>query len=254
MYDSELAFRPELFINPQLKVTWDEDACNASVVVNSFEVTAFLDENPQAGQAKGMIMSKNIYSSVMAASTHDYCDLPVDYAYRGIMYHLYSEDHSPETLVDNMKLSLNNDASIPFDLSSLSFMSLNQLLWQRIIEEYTLDDALTAKTLYTNIGSNQQGVIAQDDTAVTAAGEIQAWTWTGQVAALSTGVAVKSQTCVVSGDAPQSCLYAPLSDLENVEDFLQPGSSSSFRSDITMSSDADSGDTVSIVVDQVMNY
>ncbi|KKL75835.1 hypothetical protein LCGC14_2050890, partial [marine sediment metagenome] len=41
LWDPLLAFDPKMFVNPQLNITFDEDACNTGAIVNELAVYAY---------------------------------------------------------------------------------------------------------------------------------------------------------------------------------------------------------------------
>ena len=84
LYDTDLALDPSKFRNLQLKVTWDEDASNASVVVNSLQVNAHVFDEKKI-TPRGFLMSKEFYSYTPSANNWEYVDLPTDYVIRKVM-------------------------------------------------------------------------------------------------------------------------------------------------------------------------
>ncbi len=84
LFDRELALDPKRFSNLQLKITWDEDAANASVVANQLSVRGFaFDKRPVS--PRGFLMAKEIKEYTPVASTYEYSKLPLDYPYRMLM-------------------------------------------------------------------------------------------------------------------------------------------------------------------------
>lgn len=253
LYDPDYALVPSKFSNLQLKITWDEDACNGSVVVNSLSIYAHVDDAP-AKQPIGYLMSKEHYQYAMAASSHKYIDLPTDYNIRKMLLRGLSTDHDPVLLFNNLKLSIDNDKFIPFDILAERFYQMMKAQWPVISEAVVLDGVVTAKTIYANISRDQLLIIQQDDTAVTAAGEVQAVSWTGAVAALSTGVAVQSDFALIQGTLPHNCIEVPFEVNNDPESSLKAPAYGSVELDLLSSSDADSGDTASIVLQQYRPY
>ena len=252
--DRELAFRPTLYANPQLKITYDEDAANTSAVVNSFSVYASLLTDSYSGQAKGMLVSKEIVSNVMTASAHAYVDLPTDLPFAKLIIQAYSTDHSPETLIDNIKLEVNNGQQVMIDQSFPDFVRETYSKYPTIVQSHVMDAAVTAKTIYADISSEQQINVEMDDTAVTAAGELPASTWTGQLLSLSASVAIKAKKATITGRNPSSCVSLDMGELDDPTSFATFNRQDSVRLDLTQSSDADSGDTLRVCALQLLNY
>ena len=81
LYDTELALDPGKFTNLQLKITIDVNAGGSLSAGGFLTVLAHIfDEKTPA--PSGFLMHKEIKSYTLAASTHEYTDLPTDYLYR----------------------------------------------------------------------------------------------------------------------------------------------------------------------------
>ena len=94
LYDPELAFDPKKFKNPQLKVTWDEDAANASVVANELTVRGMAFDEKKINPI-GMLTSKEIKSYTPVASGYEYTTMPTDHPYRFLMIQSEATDKNP---------------------------------------------------------------------------------------------------------------------------------------------------------------
>jgi len=250
LWDALYAFQPSRFANPQLKITWDEDACNTSVVVNQFAVYAYVDDAQGVGNG-GMLVNREIKSIAMAASTHDYTDLPVDRPLRKIIIRGLTDDVEPIALFSNLKLSIDNDKAIPFDITALEYEKLLDSIYPRISEKYTLDAAITAKTIYAALAAVQQLDITYSEDAVTAAGQFAAITITGYKIALAASVAIKAKTMEVTGKHPGSCFPIDFGDPLDAASWLPINLVGSHVLDVTMSASAGSDDTMSLVVQQL---
>lgn len=254
LWDPELAFEPTKFKNPQLRVTWDEDACNTSLVVNEFAVYGhcFGQNGPSPA---GMLVNREIKQYAMAASSHEYTDLPVDRVIRKAILRASSTDHDPITLLDTIKLSVDNDAHVLAEIKAAQLDRILAAEYPRIKEKYTLDAAVTAKTIFSALSQDQQISISYDATAfVTAQSKFAVATWTGAKCALSASVDIKGNDAEVSGRMPGNCLPLDFGVPGEIASWLQAQNMGSLELDILSSSDADSGDTGFVVVQQVRPY
>lgn len=117
LFDPLLGFDPKKFINPQLKITYDEDAAVADAVVN--ELTVYADVfDEKAVSPTGFLMNKEVFSYTPVAGATEEIDLPDDYPYRKLILQARVPDLWFGGIISNMKLSEDNDKRIPFDLSS----------------------------------------------------------------------------------------------------------------------------------------
>lgn len=254
LWDDVFALLPANFKNPQLKITWDEDACNTSVVVNSLSIYAYVDDAP-AGIPMAMLVNREIKSYAMGTSSHEYTDLPIDRPIRKILLRGYTTDHEPFLLFDRLKVSIDNDKAIPIDIVAEELARLEEKNYPRINERYKLDGAVTAKTIFASVSKDCQISISYDGTAfVTATTLFAVATWTGAKCALAASVTIKAIDAEVSGRCPANCFPLDFGEAQTPETWLPADTFGSLILDILSSADADSGDTVYIVVQQVRKY
>jgi len=116
LWDNKLAFDPKKFINPQLKITFDEDVAVASTVENTLTIFADIFDEKEVSPT-GFLMNKEIYAYTPVASATEEIDLPSDYPYRKIVVQARVPDLWFGEIISNMKLTENNDKKIPFDLT-----------------------------------------------------------------------------------------------------------------------------------------
>lgn len=128
LWDKEHAFLPTKFRNPQLKLTWNLDA------VRDSDTTGFVDGTgrltviahilPSAQAARGFLMAKDIYSYTSGGSGDERIELPYDYPYRFMLVRSYEAGNDFRENINNIKLSVDQDAIIPFNLDVLQFQEL----------------------------------------------------------------------------------------------------------------------------------
>jgi len=132
LYDTDLAFNPKAFNNPQLKITWDLAAVNA-VGANGFAtgtaqlmVTARLMED--APTPSSFLMSKDIYDFTTAASGDERVELPTDWPYRRIMVRQYEAGVGITSTISDHKLSIDADRYIPYNMKVANLL---RLMWAK---------------------------------------------------------------------------------------------------------------------------
>ena len=254
LWDTEFAFIPTNFSNPQLRITWDEDAVNTSAVVNELAVYAysFGDEGPSPA---AMLINRQIKEYAEAASSTEYSKLPVDRVIRKIILRGFSEDHDPIAQFDTIKLSNDNDAHVQLEITAADFDRILAKVYPRIHEFYTLDAVVTAKTIYSALSKDQQISISYDETPfVTAQSLFALPAWTGAKCALAASVDIKADTAEVSGRMPANCFPLDFGLPNEPDTWLKAEDFGSLLLTLKSSSAADSGDTTSIVVQQVRPY
>lgn len=117
LFDPFLGLDLKKFTNPQLKITYDEDAAVASTIVNSLTVWADIFDEKEATPT-GFLMNKELFSYTPVASATEEVDLPSDYPYRKLIVQARVPDLWFGGIIGNMKLTEDNDKRIPFDLDS----------------------------------------------------------------------------------------------------------------------------------------
>lgn len=121
--DEEFAFDPSKLLNPQLKITWTDQAL-------------YLDDNHQIGiTARVMeglpspaqcLMWKEIEAWTSAASGTHKVDLPTDYPYRSLMMRAYEAENIISNVWDHFKMECDLGKYIPFDLDMHEFKDITK--------------------------------------------------------------------------------------------------------------------------------
>jgi len=253
LFDPLYALDPRRYKNLQLRISWDEDACNTSVVVNEFAVFAWIDDDP-AAQPVGYLKPWEVKSIAMGTSTHDYTDLPTDHPIRRLLIRAYSTDHDPVLCLSNLKIDCDNGRFIPLDVPANSLAKILRE-YPEICESYTLDAAVTAKTLYANLSEHLYIAIDYDATAfVTAQSKFALPTITGAKIALAVSVDIKALTAQISGRSPHNAIPLDFGNPNEPDTWLDVTRFGAVKLDTTFSSDADSGDTLMVVAQQAKKY
>lgn len=112
--DRLLAFDPNKFINPQLKITWDIDVCQTDASAGTLEVhaLAFDEDGPIP---EGFIMTKEQKAYTPASGTWEYTNMPTDHIIRTLGIQAQVHGSNLATSLDEVKLSEDNDKRVPFN-------------------------------------------------------------------------------------------------------------------------------------------
>jgi len=117
LFDPIFGLDLKKFTNPQLKITYDEDAAVASTEANSMMIWADVFDE-KAATPTGFLMNKQLFSYTPVAGATEEVDLPNDYPYRKLILQARVPDLWFGGIISNLKLSEDNDKRIPFDLGS----------------------------------------------------------------------------------------------------------------------------------------
>jgi hypothetical protein len=253
LFDRELAFDPKRFRNPQLKVTWDEDVANASVVVNQLTVRGCaFDKRPIS--PSGFLMAKEIKSFTPAANANDYTDLPTDFPYRLILLRCKSTTIEPNAQLGLLKISEDNDKRIPLEMTGDEILQKIVLPMGEIEEDYKGTGAVTASDIY---GAPTAVVrVMKDISKISGAitDTCGAVTITNNKYAVATAVGFYYHSFLARGFAPHSCLVIPCGDLAEISDWYDPKGIGSLRLIFTGAAAVGTSPSAQICVQQLRRY
>ena len=114
LWDEQLAFDPKKFVNPQLKITWDEDAYDDGVDSHAFMVYGHVFDE-KAVSPVGFLMAKEIKSYTGASGSYEYTDIPTDYVLRKLILQGELAGSGVRAVIEDIRLSEDNDKRIPID-------------------------------------------------------------------------------------------------------------------------------------------
>lgn len=255
LWDPNYALRTATMKNPQLKIQHNEAAANTSAVVNSMAVYAYVDDSPSGGGANGYIQTREIKSFGFNGANHEYAEMPLNNPLRRCYLQALSTDHDTITLLDTLKMNINGGSRVPFDINAEDYIHMIMAQYGPVILNVTLDAVVTAKTLYVPTSQQNQIAIQYDDTDfVTAQSHFAVLTNTGQKMALAASVDIQADTGIVSGFLPQGLIPFDFGDPKAPETWLNPSGLTKVELDILGTSDADSGDTGIVVVQEAVMY
>ena len=255
LWDESLALKPEMFSNPQIRITWDEDYSNTSVVANQLEIYAFVFTNSSGDAAVGYLRKFRHYAYTRTVSAHEYVDMPVDEVIRKIVLVGGMTDYSLLDLVDNFKLSLNGDEEVPYDVPGKSFIQLLDV-YKEFSQKIVLDNAVTAKDIYSDFGADNELLTNYDDTAfVTAQSKFaEAAAPAGSFIDIAASVDIKSLRGLIIERLPFNAMPFGFGDDWVPDTWMQLNSGDKLRADILATATDPTIDEVSVVVEQMKRY
>lgn len=117
--DTELAFNPRAFQNPQLKVTFDEATTRAAgatgYVTDSFVLSVTIHLMEDAPTPIGFLSDKQIYDFTSVASGDERIEMPIDRPYRFLFVSAWKDETDVRSIITNYKLDCGGGTWIPFD-------------------------------------------------------------------------------------------------------------------------------------------
>jgi hypothetical protein len=142
LYDPIVAFNPNKFRNPQLKVTHNMANGGSAPDACTLEVTADVFDQKEADPL-GFLMAKENVSYTLSASANEYIDLPTDHTLRKLIIMSLSAGKQPWEQYNEVKLSEDNDKKVPIDDKTSDLLKYFGNLWPPL-DEYIVGAALTS--------------------------------------------------------------------------------------------------------------
>jgi hypothetical protein len=163
IWDSDLAFDPTRFKNPQLKISYDYALGGSSSSSATLAVAAdcFNDLKPSP---MGWLMTKEYYKYTPSANAYQNIDMPTDYPIRQLMLQGHYGGITPASVYHEIKLSEENDKQVLFDDTTVNLLKqiASEYMWydERIRFVTTGSDVthyVTPTFLTTAVGGNLNG-------------------------------------------------------------------------------------------------
>jgi len=242
LYDKIYAFDPTKFSNPQLKLTHNIENI-ASLSATAYEtgevkVRVLAKVMEEAPAPTAFLMSKQQYNyGTGSAGKTEYIDLPTDFPYRLLMFRCYIENKNGPEIVTALKLNIDSEAYIPFDLTGTDLAQMGVLLRglareairAHVIHNDTVDLMVMDSRRY---GFNISGTV--DDVimnAVSAANRATIVAWDVSDAA---NVSTRQQANITArGIAKHGALVYPFGLIDVPEDWLDVTKFGSVRLEAT---------------------
>ena len=209
LWDSVYGLDPSKFTSLQLKIQHSEALANTSVVANELIVEALVFDEKRV-TPRGFFMNKEVFAYTPTASGSEFIDLPTDHTIRKLLIQSDSTDKNPFEVLDQVKLSEDNDRKVVFDLTGEEFYRTNNNMWPRIEYNMILDAVVTAKTIFSVVSYDVGIKIEYDGTAfVTAQSLFAAPTYTNNKIALAASVDIAADKASIGGFIPFSVMCWP---------------------------------------------
>lgn len=124
LYDTELAFDPTKFTNPQLKITHNRASGGSAPSASTLEVWADVFDEKKISPS-GFIMNKEHHSYAPSASAWERIELPADYPIRKLYFMGTVADKWWDNIFDKFKIQEDNSKRVPLELDAYDVMQLN---------------------------------------------------------------------------------------------------------------------------------
>lgn len=252
LFDPALALDPTKFKNLQLKITVDIDGggfSNSQVKLAAF---AHLFDQ-KAITPVGFLMSKEIKSYALAATTHEYTDLPTDHIYRRLMAQILVDGVGADYAYSNVKLSEDVDKKVPFNhaIGELLHAITGQTKPYR---EWLICTALAAGRYFHITPTYWPGPIAGVWSNSISATDFAAYEGDGGRLLVTQDPAVRNMMVKVEGWLPHGVLDIPFGDQMDIDDWYDVKDIKNLKLDLTSGASVSSSHTCQIIIQQLRKY
>lgn len=115
LWDPMLVFDPTRYDNPQLKITHNQLASDASASAHSLRILGFLFDE-KVPSPVGFLSAREVIAYASGDDdSYKYIDLPTDRVVRKMLIYAYDGDYSPHLVVSQIKISEDNDKRVVVD-------------------------------------------------------------------------------------------------------------------------------------------
>lgn len=250
LYDPLLAFDPQKFKNPQLKITHNKALGGCTCDHGYLEVWADTFDEKDVSPL-GFLMAKEHYSFGLVASAYEYVDLPKDYPYRMILVGSLKTRLAVWELFDKIKLSSDNDKKVIIDGDTRQLMKMLTQRFGPYTE--TIQGVVSAAyaTFYITPTSKCNVVTAG---RMGAASYYATWQTFGGTMEIIANAASQNFQSLAHGYAPHGEMAIPLGDLQDPDDWFDVLAVGSLKLRLRGESSVASAPTCDVVIQQLRDY
>lgn len=252
LWDTELAFDPKKFKNPQLKISLDYDAGGAVPTTNKLRVWAALFDEKVVSPT-GFLMHKEIKSYTATASTHEYTDLPTDFPYRKLFIACLYPEIEPGQILSNFKLSEEQDRRIIVDHGTEDILRTIAMVSPEI-QEYIHARVATAATHIYCIPTARVYAIGTENGDTSGSGAIATSMGDGGRFHAIAATAQKYAQFFVKGWLPNGAYEIPFGLQNEIDDWFDVAGLGSLRLDITAGAHSATTPSAQIFLQQLRKY
>jgi hypothetical protein len=252
LHDPMLAFDPVKFTNPQLKITIDVNGGGSTVTTGYLTVLAHIFDE-KAISPMGFLMHKQLKDYALAASSHEYTDLPTDYPYRKLFARIQKYGTAVRDCFDTIKLSEDNDKRIPVNHTIFNILkSISSI--RRPYQELVLHEG-SAALYYVYITPAEKTTMLGTQWRSTASQAVIGYmNVDGGRASFDQYSETSNTQALAIGWCPHGVVEIPFGDQNEVDDWYDVTKIKSLRLDIKTASGVSSSDSCQIFLQQLRKY
>lgn len=221
LWDEVLAFDPQRFTNPQLKITWDEDVADTSVTANELEVWAHIFDEKMVSPIGFLSAIEHYDYTCGSDNSYETIELPEDRPIRQILVRAYQDAYEPWYNIDEARFDEGTLDRIPWEYTNLEeYYRRMKAVTPPIRTNCQVNLAASARNFYFPQTDYWANVVLMG-VAADVAPYVNAVSMRGGKAALIAGSAGQ-MIGVASGYLPWHCYQFPMGLQNVIEDWYDP--------------------------------
>lgn len=253
LYDTRLALDPMKFKNLQLKISVDINGGGRSSAAGYLSVLAHLfDEKVIAPE--GFLMAKEIKTYTLAAASHEYTDLPVDYPYRKLLLKAQAYGYYPDVEIDTIKLSQDVDKKIPFNQTMRQIIRAIQAQTPPWIEHMHISCPAAGGSVNYHTPTYEVGfALTPWDVPASATTTLAADYGDGGRGRFSSTSTIGNIQAIIRGWLPHGAVEIPFGLQDEIDDWFDPSAIKNLKLDVKGGASLGAG-TAEIFLQQFRRY
>lgn len=217
LYDPELAFDPEKFTNPQLKITHNKASGGSAPDAATLEVFADIFDEKTVTPT-GFIMQKEWYTwTTESSAANKYIDLPNDHIIKRILLMGYKADSWWDNIFSEIELDEENKKRLPWSIDAYDLMQLAitkyGMYMEGLVGTMPAVDTLSVYVTPVEVPSCMVSGIGSNTNPYINAEKV------GGYIELNTS-AVQAFRCLLAGSIPHGVIPLDCGDQEDIEDWF----------------------------------
>lgn len=248
LWDEELAFDPTRFKNPQLKITWDETAWDASCSSHGISVHAHVFDQKEISPM-GFLMKKEIKAYTPVSGANEYTNLPTDFPHRALFIQGFCKGGGLRAIVREVRLDEDNDKRVIIDGDVDLLRNYLDEFWGDAVDTIIATIAATSTVLYCTPHNHCTVVGMNDQVDKDVSGrDLSGGTFWVEAEAAGLG------NITVRGKNPHGVMGIPFGRQEVIEDWYDVSNVGKLRLRIVGGPNSSSSYTNRIVCEQLRRY
>lgn len=221
LWDPLLAFDPKKFMNPQLRITWNEALADTSASVNELEIWALIFDEKVVSPI-GFLQAVEEKSYTQGASgSYEETSIPEDKPIRQILVRGYLDGYEPWYNIAEVRFDEGGLARIPWEFTDMeTYYRRMEAVWPMIHTPFVVGVTTTARVFYlpqTNFWASISGLAIGSNSDMHTDGTSLKG---GKASLLST--ADRQQVGVARGYLPWHTFQFPLGLQDDPSDWYDP--------------------------------